>query len=122
MIPYAAYKFIHIIGVIFLFLSLGAYLMLSSNKVETGRRLAGITHGIAAFIILLGGFGLLARLGISSASGWPLWVWVKLAVWVILAVVIVLIKRRPELRTLLWFIIPILGAVAAYMAIYKVQF
>jgi len=122
MIPYAAYKVIHIFGVISLFLSLGAYLMLSSNKVETGRKLAGITHGIAAFIILLGGFGLLARLGFSSMSSWPSWIWIKLAIWVILAVVIVLIKRRPELRTLLWFIIPILGGVAAYMAIYKVHF
>jgi len=122
MIPYAAYKVIHIFGVIFLFLSLGAYLMLSSNKVETGRKLAGISHGIAAFIILLGGFGLLARLGFSSMSSWPSWIWIKLAIWLVLTVIIILIKRMPELRTLLWFIIPILGGVAAYMAIYKVHF
>ncbi len=122
MIPYAAYKVMHILGVIFLFLSLGAYMMLSSNQMKNGRKLAGITHGIAVFIILLGGFGLLARLGFSSISTWPLWIWIKLAIWLILTVIIILIKRKPELRTLLWFTIPILGGLAAYMAIYKVHF
>lgn len=121
MIPYETYKVLHILGVIFLFLSLGAYLMLASNKMEKGRKLAGITHGIAALIILLGGFGLLARLEFISISSWPLWIWIKLAIWLILAVIIVLIKKIPELRTLLWFIIPILGGIAAFMAIYKIE-
>ncbi|MGH7806864.1 MAG: hypothetical protein ACRENT_02095 [Thermodesulfobacteriota bacterium] len=63
MIPYAAYKVLHLIGVMFLLLSLGAYLMLSMNKPERGRKLAAITHGISVLIILVAGFGLLAGLG-----------------------------------------------------------
>src|SRR4030067_2969185 len=107
MISYAAYKLIHILGIMFLLLSLGAYLILSMNKSEKFKKLAAITHGISVIVILVAGFGLLARLGFSSFQSWPLWVWVKLVIWLILAVIIILIRRMPELRISLWFIIPI---------------
>ncbi|HWP91841.1 MAG TPA: hypothetical protein VNN20_06560 [Thermodesulfobacteriota bacterium] len=122
MIPYEAYKVIHVIGVMLLLLSLGGYLMLSTNQSARGRKLAAITHGISVLIILVAGFGLLARLGFFGAGGWPLWVWVKLLIWLILAVIVVLIKRVPGLMPVLWFVIPALGAIAAYMAVYKVDF
>jgi len=122
MIPYEAYKVIHVIGVMLLLLSLGGYLMLSANPSAGGRKLAAITHGISVLIILVAGFGLLARLGFFGSGGWPLWVWVKLLIWLILAVIIVLIKRIPGLMPVLWFVIPALGAIAAYMAVYKVDF
>ncbi len=121
MIPYEAYKVIHILGNMFLLLSLGAYLMLSINKSPRGRKLAAITHGISVLIILVAGFGLLARLGYFGA-GWPLWVWIKLCVWLILAVIIILIKKVPGLMPVLWFLIPALSGLAAYMAVYKVNF
>ncbi|HEX9667325.1 MAG TPA: SirB2 family protein [Thermodesulfobacteriota bacterium] len=117
---YETYKLIHLLSVIFLFLSLGGYLMLSSNKTLVSRKLIAITHGISVIVILVAGFGLLARLGFSSFQSWPLWVWVKLVIWLILAVIIILIRRMPELRISLWFIIPILGGIAAYMAIFKI--
>ena len=122
MIPYAAYKVLHLIGVMFLLLSLGAYLMLSINKSERGRKLAAMTHGISVLIILVAGFGLLARLGFFGAVGWPLWVWIKLVIWLILAVIIALIKRAPSLVPVLWFLIPALAGLAAYMAVYKINF
>jgi len=119
MIPYETYKLIHILAVFFLLFSLGAYLILTSNKTTTSKKLAGITHGIAIVVIFIGGFGLLARLGFSGISSWPLWVWIKILIWIILTLMITLIKRKPEWTTLLWFIIPILGGIAAFMAIYK---
>jgi len=122
MVPYEAYKVLHLIGVIFLLLSLGAYLMLSMNKSERGRKLAALTHGISVLIILVAGFGLLARLGLFGAGGWPDWVWVKLIVWLMLALIIVLIKRVPDLIHVLWFLIPALAGLAAYMAVYKINF
>jgi hypothetical protein len=122
MIPYEAYKVIHILGNMFLLLSLGAYLMLSMNQSPRGRKLAAITHGISVIIILVAGFGLLARLGYFGAEGWPLWVWFKLAVWLVLAAIIFLIKRMPGLTPVLWFVIPVLSGFAAYMAIYKADF
>jgi uncharacterized membrane protein SirB2 len=122
MIPYEAYKVLHLIGVMLLLLSLGAYSMLSMNKSESGKKLAAITHGISVLIILVAGFGLLARLGFFGAGGWPLWVWVKLIIWLILAVIIALIKRVPSLIPVLWFLIPALAGLAAYMAVYKIDF
>lgn len=122
MISYAAYKLIHILGIMFLLLSLGAYLILSMNKSEKGKKLAAITHGISVLIILVAGFGLLARLGYLSVDTWPIWVWLKVTIWLILALIIILIKRMPELIPALWFLIPILGGLAAYFAIYKVSF
>jgi len=122
MISYEAYRVLHVFGVMFLLFSLGAYLTLSMNKSERGKRLAAITHGVSVLIILVAGFGLLARLGSSGVGEWPLWVWVKLFIWLILALIIVLIKRVPGLAPVLWFLIPVLSAIAAYMAVYKVSF
>ena len=122
MIPYETYKLIHIFAVFFLLFSLGAYLIITSNKTTTGKKLAGITHGVAIVFVLIAGFGLLARLGFSSMSSWPLWVWIKILIWIILTLIITVIKKKPEWTTLLWFIIPILGGIAAYVAIYKLSF
>jgi hypothetical protein len=106
----------------FLLLSLGAYLILSMNKSINGRKLAAITHGISILIILVAGFGLLTRLGYLSVNSWPIWVWFKVAIWLILALTIILIRRMPNLTPVLWFLIPILSGLAAFLAIYKINF
>ena len=121
MLSYETYKLIHLLGVIFLFLSLGGYLTLSSTKTPVSRKLLALTHGIAVIVILVAGFGLLARLGFSTFQTWPAWVWVKLIIWLILALIVILIRKMPELKISLWFVIPILGVIAAYMAIFKVN-
>jgi len=121
MISYDAYKVIHILGIMFLFISLGAYLMLSMNQSEIGKKLAAFTHGLALLIIIAAGFGLLVRLGYTGTD-WPLWIWIKLFVWIIMAGILVLIKRSPGSARVLWFLIPVLGAIAAYMAVYKPEF
>lgn len=121
MVSYETYKLIHLLGVIILFLSLGGYLALSSEKAPVSRKLIAVTHGFAVIVILVGGFGLLARLGFSAYQSWPTWVWVKITIWFILALIVILIRKMPELKISLWFIIPILGIIAAYMAIFKVS-
>jgi cell division protein FtsW (lipid II flippase) len=103
-------------------LSLGAYLILSANKSEKGKKLAAITHGISVLIIFVAGFGLLARLDYLRIDSWPIWVWPKVIIWLILALIIILIKRIPNLMPVMWFLIPILSGLAAFFAIYKVSF
>jgi hypothetical protein len=120
MLSYETYKLIHLLGVIFLFVSFGGYMALSSNRTAVSRKLIAFTHGVSIIVILFAGFGLLARLGFGGFQSWPFWVWVKFVIWLILAVIVILIRRMPELRISLWFIIPILGVIAAYMAIFKV--
>ena len=121
MISFAAYKVIHILGVLFVFASLGALILASRDGVErgSGRKLAGMTHGIALLVVLIAGFGALARLGMPNPAHWPLWVWIKTLVWLILGGIIVLIRRAPQLSTLLWWLLPLLGGIAAWAAIYK---
>ena len=67
MLSVAAYKVVHIFGVLLLFVALGAALGDGSR-----RRLASMTHGIGLLIVLIAGFGALARLGIHSPGSWPL--------------------------------------------------
>lgn len=124
MISYQAYKVLHVIAVIVLFVSIGGLAtvsLIAKNAPESKgvRRGLSIMHGVALFLILLGGFGLLARLGVSHGSGWPLWAYIKLGVWLALGASVTLIKRVPQLNKLLFLALPALGAVAIYSAIYK---
>jgi hypothetical protein len=122
MIPYQAYKVVHLVGIMLTFAVLGGLMLTvangaskQSNKV---RKLIGITHGFALFIVLLGGFGLLARLGITH-GGFPGWVWGKLTIWVLFGIMLAVPYRKPELARPLFFLLPVLGAIAAWLAIYK---
>ena len=112
------YKVLHIFGILLMFIALGgatARALSGAGKDGPGRKLAGITHGIALLVILVSGFGLLAKLGL----GFPLWVWIKIVIWLLLGAAVALVRRLPQHATLFWFAIPLLGAFAAYLALYK---
>jgi len=119
MIPYTTYKVLHLAGIFFLLFSLSSYLVLVNNNSYKFRKLASIMHGISLLIILVGGFGLLARLGIMHGSGWPVWVWIKLAIWILMGVMVIFIKKFQFLSKFIWFLIPILAIAAAYLAVFK---
>lgn len=118
MIPYAVYKVVHLVGVLMVFLALGG---LATNAVNGGtkahawRKPIGFTHGLGLFLSLLGGFGLLARLGIVH-GGLPGWAIAKLAIWIVFAVLIAVIPRKPGWAKTLWPVIIGLGGAAAYLA------
>ncbi len=112
------YKVLHIFGVLLSFAAIGGLIlqaMVGSAEKNRARKLAGMTHGIALILILITGFGMLAKLGL----GFPLWVWVKLVIWLLIGGSIALIRRLPQHATLFWFALPILGAFAAYLAIFR---
>jgi hypothetical protein len=124
VIPYATYKLIHLLGVLLVFLSLGGRVQQAAAAGGvTGRgsatRLVSVTHGLGLFLVLLGGFGLMARLGITHGLSWPGWIWVKVGVWVTLGAALALPLRFPALARPLWLILPLLGATAVYMAVFK---
>ncbi len=115
------YKILHILGVLLAFIALGGATMralVDTGKDDAGRKLAGITHGVALLLILVSGFGMLAKLG----YGFPLWVWAKIAIWLVIGASIAVIRRMPDQATLFWFALPALGGAAAYLAIYHPQF
>jgi hypothetical protein len=117
------YKVVHIIGLVLLMAALGGMALHAINggtrQTNLSRKLVASMHGLGAFFLLLGGFGMLARLGIVQGTSWPLWLWAKLTIWVLLAVAIVVPYRRPALAKPLLIALPILGGIAAYLAIYK---
>jgi uncharacterized membrane protein SirB2 len=119
--PYEFYKVLHLIGIMFLFFSVGGMVLHGMNggtKESNGsRKWLVIGHGVSLVVILVAGFGLLARLGLTQ--GFPLWVWPKLAIWLAMGAVIALAYRGQAVAKALWVAIPLLGAVAAWLAIYK---
>jgi hypothetical protein len=114
MLSLSVYKVAHLFGVLLVFLGFGALVGDGNN-----RRTATIAHGLGLVIVLVAGFGALARLGIYGPSSWPLWIWLKLAIWLALGALVTVAKRSRGAAKSLWWLLPVLGAAAAYLAIYK---
>jgi len=126
MIPYAAYKVLHYLGVFLLVGALSAALARAAARLATGeevrsdpwaKRLAA-AHGVAAFLVLLGGFGMLARLDVTSGLALPGWVWAKLGIWTLLAAAISA-RRSERLAGAATIATPLLAALAGWIALYK---
>ena len=124
MFSHQFYNVVHIVGIVFMMAGLGAMASIAGEAVggraAVGRRrLAFAFHGVGVFLILLGGFGMLARLGIVAGSSWPGWVWAKVLIWGALGISAILPFRAPRTALPLLLLLPVLGGLAAYMAIYK---
>ena len=122
MIPYVAYKLIHLFGIFLTVVSLGGAAIHAANagtrQASLTRGLVSAGHGIGLFLILVGGFGMLARLELVS-GGLPGWVWVKLVIWVSMGALMVLPYRRPQLARAVFLAVPTLGLIAALLALTK---
>lgn len=115
-----AYKLLHLFGIFLLFGGLGSLWMLSASRsgdrAASMRRLVVATHGVALVLILVAGFGMMARLGIMTA--WPAWIWIKLAIWLLIGGLPVLLRRAESAPGPLFFLAPLLGLIAAYAALF----
>ena len=78
---YEFYKILHLVSLIALFLSLGM-LILSPKSLK---KLILSLHGTALLLLLVSGFGLIAKLHIPLKLLSPSWFWQKTLVWVVLA-------------------------------------
>lgn len=116
---YQIYQIIHLTGVLMVFIAYGGMIVRAATGSDNKglRRLGGLTSGIGLFLILLGGFGLLA----VQNYGWPLWILVKVAVWFLLGALIAVINRKPEISQFTWWITILLGVVALLMVVLKPQ-
>ena len=108
------YQVLHIVGISMVFLGYGALLARSMAAPEnvSVRKLGSITSGIGLLLILVAGFGLVAKLGYNYTETWIL---VKFVIWLLLGGLIVLINRKPQLAMLLWCLLIALSATAAIM-------
>lgn len=120
--PYTIYKLVHFLGLFAVVTVLAATAMHAlgggTRAARPYRRAFGVAHGVGTFLILLGGFGMLARLGIAQA-GLPAWVYAKLALWLIVGAAMVLPYRgRPHALALI-VALPLLTVLGAAIALYK---
>lgn len=117
--PTEFYKVLHVLGIMLLFASLGGMAMLGlrggdDREIKPLRRVVMIGHGVALLVIFVAGFGLMARLGIMG--GWPTWIYIKLALWLVLGGAVALLRRVPEMGRVWLFLLPLVGAAAAWVA------
>jgi hypothetical protein len=123
MFSYQLYNLVHIVGIVLVMAGLGGIALTAATVGRPDgawtRRSIGIFHGVGVFLILLGGFGMLARLGIVQGTAWPGWVWAKVGVWGVLGAAAFLPYRFRGSGWPLLLLLPVLGGLAAYMAIYK---
>ena len=123
MISYAAYKVVHYAGIFVLLTALGAALSRAalagdSAASDPWRKRLVAAHGTALFLILLGGFGMLARLDVTQGLGLPGWVWAKLVIWAALGGILAARRRSDAAAKALWMV-PILAILAGFVALTK---
>ena len=111
------YKVLHLTGILMLFLGIGGAVIRAAmdHKTEKLEKFVLMNHGIGLLIIVIAGFGQLAKLGMEFTG----WVVIKIIIWLLMGALIMPIKKMPEKKSVWWFSALVLGAVAAYMAIYK---
>lgn len=120
---YEFYKILHLIGLVLLFSGLVSLLTLRVVGAEVNgpaKKFAFLTHGIGLFLILLSGFGLLARLGLVREL--PGWIYVKLVIWLYFGLTIALIKRKGQLGWIMYLPMLVIFILAAYLGVNKTSF
>ncbi|NJD19255.1 MAG: hypothetical protein FIA95_08255 [Gemmatimonadetes bacterium] len=123
MLSLVFYKTVHFLGVFALITALAASLARAALAATTagvapaaapwGKRL-GILHGVALFLVLLGGFGMLARLGMSVTG----WVGAKLLIWIAVGGLIAL-RKNPTAAAWGLMLLPILATLAGWIGYTK---
>lgn len=94
---YEFYKILHLVSLIALFLSLGMLIV----GPKPLKKLIMSLHGVALLLLLVSGFGLIAKLHIPLKLLSPSWFWQKTFVWLVLAgLTPLLINKKGEQLTL----------------------
>ena len=123
MIGYETYKLIHLAAIFGLFIATGGAAIHAANgglkKSNVARGAVAALHGVSLLLILTAGFGMLARLGVKHDWLFPPWLWGKLIVWVLFAFALALPYRSPKLAKPMLVLAPLLGAAAAFLALFK---
>lgn len=115
---YEIYAVLHIFGIILTFMALGAAALHAGNggtrETNPSRRAVAIAHGVGLVIILVAGFGMLAK---KYGGALPGWVHPKLLIWLLLGATTTLLARKPGSAKVMWFVLPLLGGTAAYLGL-----
>jgi cytochrome bd-type quinol oxidase subunit 2 len=117
---YQVYNLLHILGIVLVFMAIGAAAVHAANGGDkASNKMRGLVmafHGTGLVLLLVAGFGMLSK-KFGMANGLPGWLHPKLLIWVLLGAAPTLIMRKPDSGKLMWFVVPLLGAAAAYFGI-----
>lgn len=115
---YELYQTLHIVGIVLLFMSIGALafhgIAGGTRETNPARGLVAATHGVGTLLIVVAGFGMLAR---KYGGAMPGWVHPKLIAWILLAAAPALLGRKPGVGRVVWFVAPLLALMAAYFGL-----
>ncbi|MCB9761341.1 MAG: hypothetical protein H6739_15980 [Alphaproteobacteria bacterium] len=118
MFEYPTYKLVHFLGLFIVFTALAgrAYYALNggTKDADVARKLTGAAHGTGLLLVLVGGFGMLAKSGMIHSL--PGWVHAKLTLWLLVAAALALPFRSPGLARALLIALPLLGLAGAWLA------
>ncbi len=122
---YEFYKVIHLLCILGLTCALGgmgvlAWVNSGGDEHKGIRKALMIVHGVSLLLIFVAGFGLMARKGIgigAANTGWPGWIFGKIGIWLAFGALAAFIKRKAGLAAHVLWIVPLLGGVAAYLAV-----
>lgn len=108
--------FYHFIHVFALLLMAGVTFAAIANPAPERRRSALMWSGILSVVVLVGGFGLVAK---ALGSEWQPWVFVKIGCWLGLSAMTGLIFRRPGLGKIWGLIATALIGIAVYSVYFR---
>lgn len=121
MFSYELYSFLHIFGVIILFYGVGGlvtHLLQGGSKESLQcRKCIGIHHGVALVMILVSGFGMMARMHYSFGDN--KWLFVKIACWLIMGGFTALAYKRIIPTNWLWWVGLSIAGTAVTMVVFK---
>lgn len=110
---YLTYKFIHVVCIIVLFMTLGG--LATQSPGTTSRKIFAAINGVFLVLIFVAGFGLIAKLKLPNP--WPAWVWLKLVGWLLVGMAPKFSRSLGPVLTVVCY--GLLGTLMAYLALYK---
>ena len=116
MLNFFVYKLIHLAGVFLLFLAFGG-LLLEQKSSLAKQRWVSVSHGVGLLLLLLGGFGMLARMSIHWP--WPGWIFIKFAIWLVFGFWLLVARKRWLNPTVNYAVLFLLALAATYFALWK---
>jgi hypothetical protein len=118
------YRIVHLFGIFLLMCSLGGLAVgawhgkgAQAGKAEAdsfAKRLR-MLHGVALVVIIVAGFGLMAKLGLMKT--WPLWIIGKIVIWLVFGAAATFVVKGADKARAWILVLPLLGLVSAYLAI-----
>ena len=110
--PYEFYQFLHLLGLIGV-VSGFTNLLLSEDYSKKAMKF----YGISILVMLVAGFGMIARLGLSVHTGW---IGLKLIIWIWLSIAIpMIVKRYPQRKRKVFLAALAMVALAILLVVYK---